>query len=132
MPWYWPFSAKFIPNDTIVALLPGQTLTDWPSTKAKLVKLLGPAPAPTNWGGLLGYIEDHDPNLYVELWLLDCAGSGILFQDPNHTISWHVATLAAAGNPIAKAFCAAFNLLSPNHCANVLATALRRERKAGK
>ena len=91
-----------------------------PSLKQLLAKTLGPAPTPDNWGGILGYIEDHDPNLYLELWLLDRAGSGILFGDPTHTISWNVATRAKAGDPVAKAVCDALNLLSPNHCQVVL------------
>lgn len=92
-----------------------------PIVKDALEKVLGPAPGPENWGGILGYIEDHNPNLYLELWLLDRAGSGILFLDPNHTISWNLATRAKAGDPIAKAFCEALNALSPDHCARVLA-----------
>jgi hypothetical protein len=93
-----------------------------PTIKALLEKTLGPAPSPDNWGGVLGWIEQNHPNLYLELWLLDRAGSGILFGDPSHTISWNIATRAAAGDPVAKALCAALNALSPNHCQVVLET----------
>lgn len=92
-----------------------------PTVKMALERVLGPAPDPNNWGGILGYIEEHDPNLYVELWLLDKAGSGILFSDPNHTISWNIATRAAAGDRVAQAICEALNGLSPDHCAKTLA-----------
>jgi len=90
------------------------------TVKALLEQKLGPAPSPENWGGILGYIEEHDPNLYIELWLIDRASDGILFGDPNHTISWHIATLAKAGNPVAQALCKAFDLLSPDHCQHAL------------
>ncbi|MGO9798849.1 MAG: hypothetical protein ACLPQ0_05260 [Candidatus Binatus sp.] len=91
-------------------------------TKAATVASIGPAPAAEAWGGLLGKIEADDPNLYLELWLLDRAGDGILFGDPSHTISWNIATRAAAGDPVAKALCEALNILSPSHCANTLAS----------
>jgi len=91
-----------------------------PLVKELLMQRLGAAPSPDNWGGLLGWIEANDPNLYLELWLLDRAGSGILFDDPAHTISWNIATRAAAGDPVAKALCEALNALSPDHCKHVL------------
>lgn len=88
--------------------------------KVLLSQQLGPAPTRDQWGGALGWIEDNHPDLYIELWLIDRATSGLLFMDPNHTISWNVATRAQAGDPIAKAICQALNALSPNHCAEVL------------
>jgi hypothetical protein len=103
----------------------GDTRPMDPLVKDLLIQRLGPAPSPDNWGGLLGWIEANDPNLYLELWLLDRAGSGILFDDPAHTISWNIATRAAAGDPVAKALCDALNLLSPDHCKNVLSTRRR-------
>lgn len=89
--------------------------------KATLAKTLGPYPSPDNWGGALGWIEANHPELYLELWILDHAADGLLFGDPAHSISWNIATRAAAGNPLAKELCQALSLLSPNHCTNVLA-----------
>lgn len=57
------------------------------------------------------------PALYNLLYEVDKAGSGILFGDPNHTISYNVAIRARDGDPLAKAVCEALNLLSPDHCA---------------
>ena len=54
----------------------------------------GGAPAGDTWGGILGEIQAKDPNLYVELYLLDKLMNGILFHDPNTTISWEIATRA--------------------------------------
>jgi hypothetical protein len=99
---------------------PGWLDHHWYAVKTALVAQWGAAPARSNWGGLLGWIEDRFPNVYTELWLIDRACSGILFGDPNHTLSWNIATEAAAGNPIAVAICDALNALSPNHCANSL------------
>lgn len=90
------------------------------TVKLVLEKTLGPAPDAKNWGGILGYIEEHNPDLYVELWLLDRATSGLLFRDPNHTLSWNIATRARAGDPLAIELCKALNALSPAHCERVL------------
>ena len=122
MSWWWPFGAKWVPSPTCITLLHGYTPTSWADAKPRLIAVLGPAPSPTIWGGILGYIETNDPNLFLELWLLDCAASGVLWGDPTHTVSWQIATGAKAGNPIDIAICQALNLLSPNHCAQTLAT----------
>lgn len=88
--------------------------------KRHLEMFYGPAPTSDQWGGALGWVEDNHPNLYLELWLLDRATDGILFADPQHTLSWNIAERAARGNPIAKALCDGLNALSPNHCQVVL------------
>src|ERR1039458_7619068 len=93
---------------------PGWLEAHWYAVKPALEKEWGAAPAGTNWGGVLGWIENNFPNVYTELWLIDRACSGILFGDPNHTLSWNIATEAVAGNPIAVAICQALNALSPN------------------
>lgn len=77
-------------------------------------------PERTDWGGFLGEIENKYPAMYRLLWLIDRAGDGVLFGNPNQTISRTVAERARAGNEIAKLLCASFNLLSPNHCEKVL------------
>lgn len=65
------------------------------------------------------FISKHE-NLLAELVLLDKALSGILFHDPQHTISYNIAIAARAGNPLAKELCLALNVLSPNHCENAI------------
>lgn len=57
------------------------------------------------------------PQLYLALWAMDKAADGALFDDPNHTISWHVAMMAKVGNPFGIICCDALDVLSPNHCA---------------
>lgn len=57
------------------------------------------------------------PEIYNLLRELDKAGSGFLFGDPTHTISYNIALRAQAGDPLAKAACQALNALSPDHCA---------------
>lgn len=57
------------------------------------------------------------PALYFIAYWGDRGGSLIIFHDPNHTISWNIATMAKNGDPIAKKMCQALNLLSPDHCA---------------
>lgn len=92
-----------------------------PIVKLALEKVLGPAPSPEAWGGILGFVEKYDPALYTSLWMLDVATAGALFSnDDGHTISWQIATRAAAGNEVCIALCQALNLLSPNHCQNTL------------
>ena len=89
--------------------------------KLQLEKVLGPAPSPEAWGGVLGLIEKYDPELYTSLWMIDVAMAGALFSnDGDHTISWQIATRAKAGNAVCQALCAALNALSPNHCQNTL------------
>jgi len=68
-------------------------------------------------GGILGWLYDNHKSAYAVLWLMDKAVDGLLFHDPNHTISYHVALMAREGNPFGAACCALLNLLSPNHCA---------------
>ena len=68
-------------------------------------------------GGIIGFLMEHNPELYIVLWSMDKACDGMLFGDPNHTISWHVAMMAKAGNPFGILCCDALNALSPNHCA---------------
>lgn len=77
-------------------------------------------PERTDWGGFLGEIETRHPEMYRLLWLIDRAGDGVLFGNPNQTISRTVAERAKTGNEIAKLLCDGFNLLSPNHCEKVL------------
>lgn len=91
-----------------------------PGLKEALTKVWGTPPDPANWGGILGWLEQNHPNMYMELWLLDKAADGVLFLDPNHTLSWNIAMAAKAGNPIAKLICDALNGLSPNHCQVVI------------
>jgi hypothetical protein len=92
-----------------------------PAVKIALEKYTGtPFPDRSAWGGWLGWLEDNHSDVYLELYLIDCAGSGILFGDPHHSISWNIATRAAAGDPLAMALCQALNVLSPNHCQKTL------------
>ena len=70
----------------------------------------------TKLTSVISELQKH-PMLYTELYALDKAGSGIIFGDPTHTISYNIAVRAQAGNVVAKAACQALNLLSPDHCA---------------
>ena len=92
-----------------------------PAYVTVLENTLGSAPTNESWGGLLGWIQHDDPQLYVELWLLDRATDGLLFGDPNHTLSYTIATRARAGDPLAKILCDGLNALSPDHCSKTLA-----------
>ena len=65
---------------------------------------------------VISWLQDY-PALYGLLYALDKEGSGFLFGDPNHTISWNIAMRAKAGDPLAIAACEALNTLSPDHCA---------------
>jgi hypothetical protein len=66
---------------------------------------------------VLSWLETYHPVLYNLLLLTDEFYSGIIFQDTaTHTISWHIACMCQAGNPIAKLACNALNGLSPDHC----------------
>ena len=92
-----------------------------PTTNAVLSMILSKPLTPVKWGGLLGLIQDYDPGLYDALYELDVDTATALFvNDEGRTISWQIATRAAAGDPIAKGLCDALNLLSPNHCQVVL------------
>ena len=61
------------------------------------------------------------PWLYNLLYALDKMGSGFLFNDSSHTISYNIAVAAKAGNLWAIEACKVLNLLSENHCAWSLA-----------
>lgn len=91
-----------------------------PALKIYFTRFYGPAPDRNHWGGALGFLEDNYPDVYLELWLLDRAADGVFFSDPNHTLSWSIATRAAAGNQVAKFLCDGLNALSPGHCKVVL------------
>jgi hypothetical protein len=68
------------------------------------------------------WLRQNFPTFWNTLLLEDEKLGGIIFQDPQHrTISWHIATLAKAGNPVAKLGCEILNLYQPDHCAKVLA-----------
>lgn len=72
-------------------------------------------------GGVIGWLQQHHPTLLNLLLLTDEFYSGLIFQDiTTHTISWHIAMMAKAGNPIAKMACEALNGLSPHHCQKAL------------
>lgn len=92
-----------------------------PTYVTVLENTLGSAPTNESWGGLLGWIQHDDPQLYVELWLLDRATDGLLFRDPSHTLSYTIAIRAKAGDPLAKLICDELNALSPDHCGKTLA-----------
>jgi hypothetical protein len=57
------------------------------------------------------------PALYNALHYLDEQGSGVLFGDNSHTISYEIAIRAQAGNQLCVDLCQVLNLLSPDHCA---------------
>ena len=66
---------------------------------------------------VLGWLQEHCPTLLLELLLSDEFWSAVLFDDKQvHTISWHIATLAKAGNPVAQKLCQMLNVLSTDHC----------------
>lgn len=72
-------------------------------------------------GGVWGWLENHDPNLCVELLLTDQFWSAIIFHDAIvHTLSWHIACLARGGLTAAQKACSALNFLSPDHCAQAI------------
>jgi hypothetical protein len=74
-------------------------------------------------GGVIGWLQEYDPTLLLKLLLLDEFWSSVLFDDSTtHTISWHIATLAKNGNAVCQELCQLLNVLSPNHCANALAS----------
>jgi hypothetical protein len=70
--------------------------------------------------GAIGYLKDNHFSLYEILLLMDKAASGLLFDDPTHTISYHIAMMASVGNPFGLVLCEALNALSPNHCQTAL------------
>ena len=56
------------------------------------------------------------PALYADLHYLDEQGSGLIFGDNSHTMSYEIAIRAQAGNPLCVELCQVLNLLSPDHC----------------
>ena len=55
--------------------------------------------------------------LYAFLYIMDKAGSGVIFGDASHTISYNIAIRAKAGNELCIELCQVLNILSPDHCA---------------
>ncbi len=70
--------------------------------------------------GAADWLEAHMHTLYEVLLMSDYFVSGVIWDGPPHTISWHIATAAAGGSVVAKMACEALTLLSANHCANAL------------
>lgn len=72
--------------------------------------------------GALGFLFTHFRTVYNFLLLSDELWSDVLFQDKQiHTISWHIAMRAKAGDFACKLACEALNWLSSDHCAHALA-----------
>ena len=92
-----------------------------PTTKAVLSMVIEQPMAADTWGGILGLIQQYDPSLYDALYVIDVDTANLLFvNDDGRTISWQIATRAAAGDPVCQALCLALDALSPNHCQNTL------------
>jgi hypothetical protein len=66
-------------------------------------------------GSVISDLQEF-PALYAIAYWVDRGGAVLIFQDPDHTISYNIAIRAKEGDEWAIEACKALNALSPSHC----------------